>query len=191
MHTLQHYCAEIGALICLLPQAPYLARARLTLLLHCAMLWPPVMYTLECNKHFSGAMWTSARNGQRTSSTPNSRTFCIHAVLRNIISYIRSVSLTPIWTCVNSKLEVYCEKSLPGLWTSKTDFRYGVVNNRQGNIRKCLEPTGFQLGRMRKAQNGRPTTDAPVVIWNMLHDKVFCHYRFGKYLLYITPSWKC
>ena len=98
--------------------------------------------TLEGTKRFGGAVWISARNGQRTSLTPNNRTFCIHAVLRNIVSNIRNVSVTPIWPCVNSKLEVYCEKSLQGHWTCKMDFRYGVVNNGPSNIRKCVEPTG-------------------------------------------------
>ena len=98
--------------------------------------------TLEGTKRFRGAVWISARNGQRTSSTPNNRTFCIHAVLRNIVSNIRNVSVTPIWPCVNSKLEVYCEKSLHGYWTCKTGFRYSVVNNGPSNIRKCVEPTG-------------------------------------------------
>ena len=63
-------------------------------------------------------------------------------MLRNIVSNIRNVSVTPIWPCVNSKLEVYCDKSLHGHWTCKTDFRYGVVNNGPSNIRKCVEPTG-------------------------------------------------
>ena len=63
-------------------------------------------------------------------------------MLRNIVSNIRNVSVTPIWPCLNSKLEVYCDKSLHGHWTCKTDFRYGVVNNGPSNIRKCVEPTG-------------------------------------------------
>ena len=97
---------------------------------------------LEGTKRFSGAVWISARNGQRTSWTPNNRTFCIHAVLRNIASNISNVSVTPIWPCVNSKLEVYCEKSLHGHWTCKTDFRYVIVNNGPSDITKCVEPTG-------------------------------------------------
>ena len=56
------------------------------------------------------------------------------------------------------------------------------------------------LGPMRRAQRGRPSTDAAVVLRTaleysiyiyvyiyfklcMLHDKMFCHYQFGKYLL--------
>ena len=61
---------------------------------------------------------------------------------RYIVNNIRNISVTPVWPCVNSKLEVYCEKSLHGHWTCKTDFRYGVVNNGPSNIRKCMEPTG-------------------------------------------------
>ena len=63
-------------------------------------------------------------------------------MLRNIVSNIRNVSVTPILPCVNSKLDVYCERSLHGYWTCKTDFRYGVVNNGPSNLRKCVEPTG-------------------------------------------------
>ena len=96
----------------------------------------------------------------------------LHIGTNNIVggSNIRNVSVTPIWPCVNSKLEVYCEKSLHGPWTCKTDFRYGVVNNGPSNIRKCVEPTGTLLGPMRRAQNGRPSTDAPVV-WSANGDK--------------------
>ena len=98
--------------------------------------------TLEGTKRFIRVVWISARNGQRTPLTPSYRTFCIHAVLRNIVSNIRNVSVTPIWPCVSSKLEVYCEKSPHGHWTCKTDFRYCIVNNGPSNIRKCVEPTG-------------------------------------------------
>ena len=83
-------------------------------------------------------------------------------MLRNIVSNIRNVSVTLIWPCVNSKLEVYCEKSLHGHWTCKTDFRCGFVNNGPSNIRKCVEPTGTHAA----SKNGRPSTDAPVVTPN-------------------------
>ena len=85
-------------------------------------------------------------------------------MLRNIVSNIRNVSVTPIWPCVNSKVEVYCDKSLHGHWTCKTDFRYGVVNNGPSNIRKCVEPTGTHAASTeRTTPGGRPGTDAPVV----------------------------
>ena len=44
--------------------------------------------TLESTKRFSRAVWISVRNDKRTSWTPNNRTFCIHNVLRNIVSNI-------------------------------------------------------------------------------------------------------
>ena len=61
-----------------------------------------------------------------------------------------------------------------------------------------LESAWSPLGPMRRAQNAQPSTDAPVVTPNsvrifniyiyfklcMLHDKVFCHYYLGKYLIY-------
>ena len=105
--------------------------------------WPhPFLYKQQGMKRFSGAAWTSARNDQRSSYTPNNRTFCIHTMQGNIVSNTCHTSVTPRWPWVNSKLEVYCKKSFHEHWTCKTDFRYGVVNNGAGNIRKCVEPSG-------------------------------------------------
>ena len=96
-------------------------------------------------------------------------------MLINIVSNIRNVSVTPISPCVNSKLEVYCEKSLHGHWTCKTDFRYGVVNNGPSKVRKCVEPTGTHAASTER-------TDAPVVTPNSV--RIFNIYIYIFQIMY-------
>ena len=66
------------------------------------------MYTLEGMKRSSGPAGNFARNGRRTTLSPNEQLFCPHDLPANIISNVKQVSVEPVRHCIKSKQQVYC-----------------------------------------------------------------------------------